>query len=251
MPSPVVNLILRSPQSINPASLPGIAAWYSADYGVLTSVGPDVAATNGQTVRRWLDKSGNGRDLDQATLLNQPTFATTYLQSPCLRSLGTGSFQLTGLPSSTEATHYTVFSCASSNYVTDGQLFLTNGFWIASDRSVQVNSTNSGRLVSPSTYIDTDITKTAIVAIRYSVTIGKQMSIGTGAGNIGVIQEFTTPVIVTVAASTGITLFRHGSGTVASNTNIVEHIRYWGQTHDDATMRKMIKYLARKWGIQA
>lgn len=32
-------------------------------------------ATDGQTVRRWLDRSGNGRHLDQATLANQPTFS--------------------------------------------------------------------------------------------------------------------------------------------------------------------------------
>jgi hypothetical protein len=31
------------------------------------------AAADGQTVRRWLDKSGNLRHLDQATLANQPT----------------------------------------------------------------------------------------------------------------------------------------------------------------------------------
>jgi len=60
-----------------PSSLSGLAAWHSADYGVLNSVGPDVAATNGQTVRRWLDRSGNGRHLDQATLALQHTYGTT------------------------------------------------------------------------------------------------------------------------------------------------------------------------------
>jgi hypothetical protein len=63
----------------SPSQLPGLAAWYDAadSSTVLTSVGPDVPATNGQTVRRWLDKSGNGRHLDQATLANQPTLTTT------------------------------------------------------------------------------------------------------------------------------------------------------------------------------
>jgi len=62
---------------LSPDRLPGLAAWYSADYGVLTSVGPDVAATDGQPVRRWLDRSGNGRHLDQTTLAKQPAFTTT------------------------------------------------------------------------------------------------------------------------------------------------------------------------------
>ena len=77
--SPAVkNIILRS-SVITPDRLPGLAAWYSADYGVLTSVGPDVAATDGQTVRRWLDRSGNGRHLDQATLAQQPTLTAGRL----------------------------------------------------------------------------------------------------------------------------------------------------------------------------
>lgn len=62
-------------RGITPAQLPGLAAWYAADYGVLTSVSPDVSATDGQTVRRWLDKSGNGNHLNQATLANQPTIS--------------------------------------------------------------------------------------------------------------------------------------------------------------------------------
>jgi hypothetical protein len=33
-------------------------------------------ATDGQTVRRWLDRSGNSRHLDQATLANQPTLTS-------------------------------------------------------------------------------------------------------------------------------------------------------------------------------
>lgn len=70
-------MLLGGSSVLTPDRLPGLAAWYSADYGVLTSVGPDVAATDGQTVRRWLDRSGNGRHLDQATLLNQPTFTNT------------------------------------------------------------------------------------------------------------------------------------------------------------------------------
>ena len=68
-------MLLGGSGVLTPDRLPGLAAWYSADFGVLTSVGPDVAATDGQTVRRWLDRSGNGRHLDQATLANQPTFS--------------------------------------------------------------------------------------------------------------------------------------------------------------------------------
>jgi hypothetical protein len=66
-------LISRPRNAFNPFSLPGLAAWYDASDSstVLTTVSPDVPATDGQTVRRWLDKSGAGRHLNQETLANQ------------------------------------------------------------------------------------------------------------------------------------------------------------------------------------
>jgi hypothetical protein len=80
---------LRS--SFSPAKLPGLAAWYDASDSatVLTSIGPDVPATSGQTVRRWLDLSGNNRHLDQDTLANQPTFTNV---STGLTFNGTSSY---------------------------------------------------------------------------------------------------------------------------------------------------------------
>jgi hypothetical protein len=67
-------LAMRVRGLFSPASLPGLAAWYDASDSstVLTTVSPDVPATNGQTVRRWLDKSGNGRHLEQTDLALQP-----------------------------------------------------------------------------------------------------------------------------------------------------------------------------------
>jgi hypothetical protein len=74
-------LAMRVRGLFSPASLPGLAAWYDASDAatVLTTVSPDVPATDGQTVRRWLDKSGNARHLEQAVLANQPTFSAASL----------------------------------------------------------------------------------------------------------------------------------------------------------------------------
>jgi hypothetical protein len=67
-------LAMRVRGLFSPASLPGLAAWYDASDSstVLTTVSPDVPATDGQTVRRWLDKSGAGRHLNQTDLALQP-----------------------------------------------------------------------------------------------------------------------------------------------------------------------------------
>ena len=64
-----------------PDQVPGLGLDLDASYGVLNSIGPDVPATNGQAVRRWLDKSGNGRHFDQATATNQPVFSSAGFNS--------------------------------------------------------------------------------------------------------------------------------------------------------------------------
>jgi len=80
--------------TFRPDKLPGLAAWYSADFGVLNSVGPDVPATEGQTVRRWLDRSGNGLHMEQATLASQLTFTSGYLSMIAVsQSMATANVQ--------------------------------------------------------------------------------------------------------------------------------------------------------------
>jgi len=46
--------------AFSPLSLPGLKGWYKADAGAYHTVGPNVPATNGQTVISWADQSGTG-----------------------------------------------------------------------------------------------------------------------------------------------------------------------------------------------
>jgi len=67
-------LAMRVRGLFSPASLPGLAAWYDASDSstVLTTVSPDVPATNGQTVRRWLSRHNPAVFWDQGDLVIQP-----------------------------------------------------------------------------------------------------------------------------------------------------------------------------------
>jgi hypothetical protein len=56
----------------DPRDLPGLALMLDYREGVLHSVAPDVPAQVGDTVRRWLDLSGNARQVDQPALNSQP-----------------------------------------------------------------------------------------------------------------------------------------------------------------------------------
>lgn len=114
-------ILLGGASPFTPDRLPGLAAWYSADFGVLNSIGPDVAATDGQQVRRWLDRSGNERHLNQPTLLNQPLLSGGGL-SVSSGSAWIGSTTLSFGSSGVRGVmlHVTPFSHASNRYIVTG-----------------------------------------------------------------------------------------------------------------------------------
>ena len=60
----------------NPKSISGLGLWLDGKKpsSVLNSISPDTAATNGQTVRRWLDQSGGTSHANQASGTAQPTY---------------------------------------------------------------------------------------------------------------------------------------------------------------------------------
>lgn len=60
----------------DPKSISGLAMWLDAKKttSVLNSISPDTAATDGQTVRRWMDQSGLASHANQASGTSQPTY---------------------------------------------------------------------------------------------------------------------------------------------------------------------------------
>jgi hypothetical protein len=104
-------LAMRVRGLFSPASLPGLAAWYDASdpATVLTTVSPDVPATNGQTVRRWVDKSGNGYHFNETNITNQPTLqAAGWNGGPCLQSEGVTERLQANVPAATAWTCFFV-----------------------------------------------------------------------------------------------------------------------------------------------
>jgi hypothetical protein len=68
----------RAAGGFDPRTIAGLSIWLDGQDSttILNSVSPDTPATVGQTVRRWLDKSGNGRHAEQTSGANQPTLAS-------------------------------------------------------------------------------------------------------------------------------------------------------------------------------
>jgi hypothetical protein len=67
-----------------PGDISAVKAFWTPYRGVLNTVGPDVAATDGQAVRRWVDQIA-GYEADQATEANRPIYrATGQSSNPAL-----------------------------------------------------------------------------------------------------------------------------------------------------------------------
>lgn len=69
----------RAASGFDPRSIAGLSMWLdAADRStVLNSVSPDAQAATGQTVRRWVGKSGSGFNADQTTGVNQPVLSSS------------------------------------------------------------------------------------------------------------------------------------------------------------------------------
>lgn len=66
---------LNNQEPFVPTDIAGLSFWFDANNGALNSISPNTPATQGQTVRRWLDLSGNNLNADQATGANQTILA--------------------------------------------------------------------------------------------------------------------------------------------------------------------------------
>ena len=137
--------------------------WLSADHGAFSNAGT-TPATNGQNVRQWNDRSGNGRHAAQSTSANRPNWHSDQLNGyPVMRYTAANNdrMQSTGLNSANVASVFVVArytSLPSPNpglvqgtptglaYTADAAQ-KTIGMWVASSntrlwgRGVQSNGT--------------------------------------------------------------------------------------------------------------
>jgi hypothetical protein len=230
-------LAMRVRGLFSPASLPGLAAWYDASDSntVLTTVSPDVPATDGQTVRRWLDKSGNNRHLEQTDLTLQPIFtdAATGLtfdgNNDRMQAVG---FIL--------VKPFTVF--AAFRWVGSGNLRVFD----ASDTSRhRLDSSAAGNLA----FIDGAATSSPTVVPTTTSSLGVFVFSQTAArGKIN-----STDVTATGLNATGMNGITAGASSAFAqfhNGQIME-MGFIQADVGNANLEKLESYLRKRWGITA
>jgi hypothetical protein len=234
-------LAMRVRGLFSPASLPGLAAWYDASDSstVLTTVSPDVPATDGQTVRRWLDKSGNGRHLDESNITRQPQLAagptiTFDAVDDSLRA------------AFTFGNDFTAILCGRNNGTTSGFRVL-----VPSATTATVPAIRGGAGTPTSQFSASDgTTNTASVTVNVAetaiLTLYRDSAAAWGIGKgLGALQTATATFTGTLD---GLVVGNRSDNVNPSNWSISDVI-FYNRVLTAAERERVIRWLATKRGI--
>lgn len=116
------------------AQVSGAPAWTPADLGASLALWLDAEDTatvtlNGSNVSQWDDKSGNGRNVSQATASSQPAYqATGFAGKPGIYFNGTATHLFNTSPFMYAAGSVSVFSAMRPAPTAINQFFLAEGY---------------------------------------------------------------------------------------------------------------------------
>jgi len=230
------NLPLRT---LSPYQMPNMLAWFDAGTpeSVLNSVAPDVPATDGQTVRRWLDLSGNNYHLNQATGAYQPVLEVTGLNGRrAIRNPGSNTCAMESV-SFAPAFPFTAYHVGQVVSWSDSGRFVTLGLG-ARQVCRQRNSNNL------QTNFGLELTNTAAVGLKTHAFA----AVVTGAATSRVVVggQVVTGNTGSTAADRIIVFSAAGAFT---NGRLCELLLFAGE-HPSSTISAVLAFLRSKWGTE-
>lgn len=218
-----------------PWMIPGLGFDLDASFGVLNSIGPDVPAANGQAVRRWLDKSGNGRHFDQATAILQPIFLSNGLNGgPAVDFDGLNDYVQNAI---TLARPYTLFFVAKWDEIKTSRLAISP----ATNERVTGATTSGGTLFAGgSSLVQTPLNYSpAIIRVYLSDALG-EIQISGGA---------TTSGSVGTGSINGLALGGDPSSGTAGWNGKVARVLVWPRALTASELLQVHRYLSATYGI--
>ncbi|MBL8010943.1 MAG: hypothetical protein JNJ64_10070, partial [Flavobacteriales bacterium] len=231
--------------------------WLSADRGVYNNAGTTLAS-NGDNVRQWNDRSGNGRHAGETVLANRPNLVTAVLNGlPVVRYTAANNDRLvsTGLTTGNQAsawvvTRYTslpstnpgLLQGAATGNALAGSAALKNlGMWVSSSntRPWGRGIRSDGTLLEISQTTNTSAGTFYIINNNYGASLIQQFINNNAAGSVatdGTLRSWTDMCVGMQAGSEG------------WNGDIAEVIVF--NTALNATQRLVVaNYLAAKYGL--
>lgn len=224
----------------SPTSVPGLQAWYDATESVFSDAGT-TPITNGGTVQRWNDISGNLRHLSQATLTNKPTYNTGVQNGkPTITFDGNDNWMQTAGFTLDQPTH---FFCVLKQESWNGALSdrLLDGVNPLSTVLFQTGLTPDLALYSGLT---NNVNSEATLASYHVVDF-----LFSGAASVLRVDNGTpSSGNPGTNSSGGITLGADGSGALSGHVSFAEVLAY-NQAPTAANVISINRYLGAKWGI--
>jgi hypothetical protein len=214
--------------------------------GVTSATGPYATfATDGQTVRRWLDKSGNARHLDQTTLAQQPTLTGGVVTF-------TGSQSLPSTFSSLQdaVTILAVFQRTGSATNAFGNITtLLGGTTVAKGLGArwEMAWSNTNFLTQKR---DEDNTNVGITVAR-----NDNINVLVLAGDATNLTQFlnlaNSSTTHTKAGLTSASNWIVGNGSLASAGMVgtLREMVFYTQMHSNESIERLVRYAGQKWGI--
>jgi hypothetical protein len=246
----------------SPIEIPDLGLWLRGDVAY-TSISPDVQATNGQTVRRWPDLSGNARDFGQGTGGMKPLFAANAVNGqPGLFGDGFDDVVAAesglGLLRNIDAATLFVVAKGSSGTVssTQGEIFISTGGSSTSTRALLGRSGSniyraSGRRTDADPASSNDAGSTDTSAYIHAGVFSYGTAILTQYLNgslIGTNNPFLTAGNTSDTDSVGIGAFGTSIGTSVYPGWIAE-VLLWPRALSSEERANVTAYLGRRYNI--
>ena len=233
----------------NPASIPGLQLWLDATRGLFDATsGGSPVTTDGASVARWEDQSGNSRNASQATSGNRPILKTSVQGGKNgIRFDGINDFMATS--SFAHSVPLTLFlackrlsntgSSGDFNRIiehgsNDGTAIVTRATGLIDYQYATNEGTNS--LVNPGT-------DTKVYEYFVDSSSPRNLTFRVNNGNQTTATRSQTPATPAV-----FNLSQFGGGGFNSNIEIYE-LCYYNVKITDSDRAKVRDYLNRKWGV--
>lgn len=249
----------------NPSDISNLALWVDADDAstLYQSGGGSLAAADGDVVGAWLDKSGNGRHMTQATAGNKPILKKNQLNGKqMVRGDGVDDRlqQLAVAPNyivNSTCTIFAVIKQVSTKAAAQQRPMGNTNGGVGTNGFNLITSANTG---APNYWVVRDssgsgagdITMTGTFTLGQAYVYTFRLNASGAQSFINGFQNVATTAITTLGTPTQpFTLFQDGTPTAttfAANSDIGEVIVY-SKSLTDQERISIENYLRRKWGI--
>lgn len=246
---------------VNPNQIPNLNLWYDASVStaIAMQTGAGLAPTNGQAVKSWIDKMGNGRNADQSTGGKQPLWIANQQNSlGALQFDGSNdTYTLNPIPWATNLSGQTSYVVVKLNAIAD-QMHVcatnTGGFTFNISGTSWAVETGGGIAVSGQAANTTNYAYMGMIfdGSQTNANITLQNNARIKYRYNGVQQSLTFSANANATTSASANTLNVGSNDAGNGgylNGYIGEMLIWTRTLTATEIAQVETYLSQKWGI--